>query len=60
MLAASYAQLGMIEPARAAIRELLATDHAEKTIAEVIRPFKRGVDRDNYVDGLRKAGMPER
>jgi adenylate cyclase len=60
VLAASYAQLGMIEPARAAIRELLATDHAEKTIAEVIRPFKRGVDRDNYVDGLRKAGMPER
>jgi adenylate cyclase len=38
---------------------LLATDHAEKTIAEVIRPFKRAADRDNYLDGLRKAGMPE-
>jgi adenylate cyclase len=59
VLAASYAQLGAIEPAGAAMRELLASDHSEKTIADVIRPFKRSADRDNYSDGLRKAGMPE-
>jgi adenylate cyclase len=59
VLAASYAQQGLLEPARAAVDALLASDQAEKTIAEVIRPFKRGVDRDHYADGLRKAGMPE-
>jgi adenylate cyclase len=60
VLAASYAQLGMIEPAKETIRELLASDRADKTIAEVIRPFKRAADRDNYSDGLRRARMPER
>jgi len=59
VLAASYAQLGMIEPAKAAMRELLASDHSEKTIAEAIRPFGRAADRSNYSEGLRKAGMPK-
>jgi adenylate cyclase len=59
VLAASYAQLDMIEPAKAAMRELLASDHSEKTIAEAIRPFKRAVDRNNYSEGLHKAGMPQ-
>jgi adenylate cyclase len=59
VLAASYAQLGLIEPARAAVRELMASDHSEKTISEAIRPFRRAADRNNYSEGLRKAGMPE-
>jgi adenylate cyclase len=59
VLAASYAQLELMEPARAAMRDLLASDHAEKTIADVIGPFKRSADRDHYGEGLRKAGMPE-
>jgi adenylate cyclase len=37
----------------------LASDHSEKTIAEAIRPFKRAVDRNNYSEGLHKAGMPQ-
>ncbi|MGO9331802.1 MAG: winged helix-turn-helix domain-containing tetratricopeptide repeat protein [Steroidobacteraceae bacterium] len=60
VLAASYAQLGMIEPAKASVHALLASDHADKTIAEVIHPFERRADRDRYAEGLRKAGMPER
>jgi adenylate cyclase len=60
VLAASYAQLGMIEPAKAAVHALLASEHADKTIAEVIHPFVRKADRDSYAEGLRKAGMPER
>ncbi|MEH2541671.1 MULTISPECIES: adenylate/guanylate cyclase domain-containing protein [unclassified Bradyrhizobium] len=59
VLAASYAQLDMIEPARTTMRELLASEHSEKSIAEVIRPFKRADDRNNYIEGLRKAGMPQ-
>jgi adenylate cyclase len=59
VVAASCAKLEMIEPARAAMRELLASDHSDKSIAQVIRPFKRVADRENYTEGLRKAGMPE-
>ncbi|WP_445217607.1 adenylate/guanylate cyclase domain-containing protein [Bradyrhizobium sp. Pa8] len=59
VLAASYAQLDMIEPAKTALGDLLASEHSEKTIAEVIRPFKREDDRNNYSEGLRKAGMPQ-
>ena len=42
----------MIEPVKAAMRELLASDRSEKTIAEAIRPFKRAVDRNNYSEGF--------
>ena len=60
VLAASCAQLDLIEPARSAIRELLSNGQADKTIEDVIRHFKRREDQDHYTEGLRKAGMPER
>ena len=59
VLAASYAQLGKLPLARAAVAELLASERSEKTIAEVIAPFKRPADRIRYSEGLRKAGLPE-
>ena len=59
VLAASYAQLNMIEPARSAVRELMSSNQADKTIGDVIRPFKRLDDREHYAEGLRKAGMPD-
>ncbi|KYG99585.1 adenylate/guanylate cyclase domain-containing protein [Bradyrhizobium sp. DOA1] len=59
VLAASYAHLDMIDSARRTLSDLLASEHSEKTIAEVIRPFKREDDRNNYREGLLKAGMPQ-
>jgi adenylate cyclase len=59
VLAASYARLGMIEDARSAVRELLASERADKTIAAVIRPYVRDADRESWAQGLRAAGMPE-
>ncbi len=59
VLAASLAQLGDIESAKSAARDLLDHPHADRTIDAVIRPFKRNVDREHYAEGLRKAGMPE-
>ena len=59
VLAAGYAQLGLLEQARLAVSELTASPWAEKTIGEVIMPFKRAADRNHYADGLRRAGMPE-
>lgn len=59
VLAASYAQLGMTELAKNAIGELILNEHADKTIREVIRPFKRAIDREHYSEGLRRAGLPE-
>jgi adenylate cyclase len=59
VLAASLAQLGEIDAANSATRELVEHAHGDKAISEVIRPFRREVDRDLYAEGLRKAGMPE-
>jgi adenylate cyclase len=59
VLAAACAQLGMMQAARDAINELMASGHGDKTIADVIRPFKRATDRESYREGLGKAGMPE-
>ena len=47
------------QPPEAAVAELLASERSEKTIAEVIAPFKRPADRIRYSEGLRKAGLPE-
>jgi hypothetical protein len=59
VLAASYAQLGMIEKTRDASRELLTAEQGDKTIAAVVAPFRRAADREIYAEGLGKAGMPE-
>jgi adenylate cyclase len=60
VMAASYGQLGRKAEAKAAVAQLLAaSDAADKSIAQVIRLFRRPIDRELYASGLRKAGMPE-
>jgi adenylate cyclase len=61
LLAATYAQLGNIEKARAEAAEALRIQPKytiEGTQARVT-PFKRTEDADHYFGGLRKAGLPE-
>ena len=58
-LAATYAQIGQVEEARAEAAEILRIT-PEWTIATSTRlvGFKDPEDRKHYVDGLRKAGLP--
>jgi adenylate cyclase len=60
-LAATYAQLGRVEEARAEAAEVLRI-HPGYTIvgtARRIMGFKSAKDAEHYLDGLRKAGLPE-
>jgi adenylate cyclase len=60
-LAATYAQLGKAEEARAAAAELMRLE-PDYTIGGIARPtivFKNAEDDQHYFDGLRKAGLPE-
>ena len=61
-LAATYAQLGKLEEARAEAAEVLRIEPnwtIEGTQAR-LSPFKSTQDAEHYFDGLRKAGLPER
>ena len=61
-LAATYAQLGNIEKARAEAAEALRIEPKftiEGTQAR-LSSFKRTEDAEHYFDGMRKAGLPER
>ena len=61
-LAATYAQLGKLEEARAEAAEVLRIEPTwtiEGTQAR-LSPFKSTQDAEHYFDGLRKAGLPER
>jgi len=61
-LAANLAQLGQLDEARAAAAEILRTD-PKYTIDGTQRQlalFKRTEDVEHLLDGLRKAGLPER
>jgi adenylate cyclase len=61
-LAATYAQLGNIEQARAEAAEVLRIE-PRYTIGGTqarLTPFKRPEDAEHFFDGLRKAGLPER
>jgi adenylate cyclase len=58
-LAATYAQLGNVEQARAKAAELLRIE-PEWTIEDAkLSLFKRTKDAEHFRDGLRKAGLPE-
>ena len=60
-LAATYAQLGQLEGARAEAAEVLHLN-LNYTIAgtqKQVSNFKRAEDFEHVVDGLRKAGLPE-
>jgi adenylate cyclase len=58
--AIGYAHLGMMKEARAAAREVLRL-HPGFTIRQWIQrpPFRQGPVLERYVEGLRKAGLPE-
>jgi adenylate cyclase len=59
-LAATYAQLGRLEDARAEAAEVLRVN-PKYTIGTQMRVaiLKRSEDSDHLIDGLRKAGLPE-
>ena len=62
MLAAAYAQLGQLEEARAEAAATLRIQ-PKYTIEGTFRrvsAFKYAEDAEHFVDGLRKAGLPER
>ena len=61
LLAACYGQMGLVEEAREAWREALrvnpafSLEHRRKVL-----PYKNPADFERIVEGLRKAGLPER
>jgi hypothetical protein len=59
-LAATYAQLGRVEDARAEAAKVLRVN-PKYTIRmqKQVSILKRAEDSDHLVDGLRKAGLPE-
>lgn len=60
ILAGSYAQLGMMKEAKAAAAEFLAvTPHFSIADWSAGQPLKRKGDRERYVEGFRKAGLPD-
>ena len=61
-LAATYGQLGHIEEARTVVEEILADQpHASlKQERELyFHPYKASWDLEHWLEGLRKAGLPE-
>jgi adenylate cyclase len=59
VLASANGHLGRANPARAALDQLLRRMPAlTASDARLDRPFARAVDRERFLDGLRKAGMP--
>jgi adenylate cyclase len=60
LLAATYAKLGQLEKARAAAKEFLE-DNPHFSIARwaAAEPYENPADLEDYVDGMRGAGLPE-
>jgi adenylate cyclase len=62
LLAASYAQLGRMDKARAHVNEILKIDpefKLSKFRTYLQRLYKNETDIEHLIDGLRKAGLPE-
>jgi TolB-like protein len=59
LVAASLAQLGRLDEARSAIAALLAVAPRERLAAVAANTALHGEARARYLDGLRRAGMPE-
>ena len=60
-LAATYAQLGQMDDARCHAKELLRLwpNFSLQRLAKLL-PYKSKPDLDHWIDGLRKAGLPEK
>jgi adenylate cyclase len=60
-LAATHAQLGNVDKARAEAAEVLRIDPTWTIEGrQALFPFKHPEDAEHNFDGLRKAGLPER
>jgi len=61
MLAATYAQMGKLEEARAAAAEVMRIEpnYTIGSTSRALITFKNPDDDQHYFDGLRKAGLPE-
>ena len=60
LLAASYGQMGLVEEAREAWRELLRVNPSYSIEQRrKVLPYKNPNDFERFVEGLRKAGLPE-
>ena len=59
--AASYALAGRLEEAQKIMARLYQLDPSFRlsNLGEVLPPFRRPEDRAKWVEGLRKAGLPE-
>lgn len=57
-LAAVYVRLGQLEQASAAVSELLKNKSDYTSSIENLRPYKDPVQRDRFINDLRKAGVP--
>ncbi len=58
--AAALAHLGRVDEARAVLARVHAINPAfSARFIDTVLPIRNPVDRDHYVDGLRKAGLPE-
>lgn len=60
-----YGSQGKTEKARSAVAALDSLQHSDKLVSFTVAnasehwPFKREMDRERFLDGLRKAGVPE-
>jgi adenylate cyclase len=60
VLASAHGHLGNTAPARAALDQLLPRmPGLTASDARLVRPFARSADRERFVEGVRKAGLPE-
>lgn len=61
VLAVNYAQVGRLEDARAALAKFVEIEpQTTLELAAETMPFKRKEDLERFLDGLRKAGLPEK
>ncbi len=60
VLAACHGHLGQVDEARAALEQLLRRMPGLTTNDQrLTRPFKRAIDRERFLAGLAKAGLPD-